>query len=101
MTTGVLVSPPGYCAKNVSGSANLFTGACYVDKVIIATAGTSACSIIDSTGTSATAANTILTIPASPTQGTIYTLNARCFSGLSAVIAGGAVLTVTYGDTAF
>lgn len=101
MTTGVIIAPPGYTAKNVSASANLYTGQCYVSQVIFATAGTAACSIIDSTGTSATAANTIWTGPAAPAAGSVYSLNARCFSGLSAVIAGGAVITVTYGDTAF
>jgi hypothetical protein len=101
MATGALILPPGYTALNVSASANLYTGKCYVSQIIVATGGTAACSIIDSTGTSATAANTVWTSPATTTAGTCY-LNGpiRCYNGISAVIAGGAVLTVTYGDLA-
>jgi hypothetical protein len=94
------VGDGGYSALNVTSGTNLISGRCTVFKVIVVVTAAAASSVIDSTGTSATAANTILTIPASTTVGTMYTLNWPCFTGLSVIPGSGVTLSVTYSEGA-
>jgi hypothetical protein len=86
----------GSSALNVTSATNLFSGVGAVYRVVVAVTAAAASSIIDSTGTTATAANTILTIPASTTQGTVYTLNWPVSAGLSIVPGSGVTLSVAY-----
>ena len=90
----------GYSALNITTGTNLISGRCSVYKVVVVVTAAAASSIIDSTGTSATAANTILTIPASTAVGTVYTLNWPCFIGLSVVPGASVTLNVTYSEGA-
>lgn len=91
-----LVSDGGSSALNITSAVNLFTGVGAVYKVIVNVSAASVCSIIDSTGTTATAANTVLTIPASTAVGTMYTLNWPFSQGLSVVPGSGVTLAVSY-----
>jgi hypothetical protein len=93
-------SDGGYSALNITTGTNFITGRCTVFKVTIVTSAAAASTVIDSAGTSATAANTILTIPASTAAGTVYTLNWPCFVGLSVIPGASVVLACTYSEGA-
>jgi hypothetical protein len=97
------VGDGGYTSLNIQGGApiNLITGRAIVFKVIVLVSAAAASSIIDSIGTSPSAANTILTIPASTAVGTIYSINWPCFTGLSIVPGSGVTLNVSYSEGAF
>lgn len=97
MTTPTrLVFDGGYTALDVAVASNFNVGQTTVYRVIVNVVSASAGAIIDSTGTTPTAANTILPIPASAPIGTIYTLNWKCFQGLSVVPGAGGALNVSY-----
>lgn len=91
-----LVADGGSSALNVTAATNLFAGVGTVYKVIVVVSAANACSIIDSTGTTPTSANTILSIPASAAVGTIYTLNWPVTAGLSVVPGASVTLSVSY-----
>jgi hypothetical protein len=93
-----LVADGGYSALNLTGSTNLLAVPGTLYRVVVVVSAAAASTIIDSTGTSATAANTILTIPASTTAGTIYTLEWPLQVGLSVVCGSGVTLAVTFGE---
>lgn len=100
-----LVADGGYTALNITTATSLApVGTVNADnpaygtvyRVIVVVTAAAASSIIDSTGTTATAANTILTIPASTTQGTVYTLNWPFKQGLGIVPGSGVTLAVSW-----
>src|SRR6185437_6048865 len=96
MTVPVRATTEGHYTVYNQATGNLVTGAAGVRRVIVNTTAASASQVIDSTGTTPTAANTILTIPASAAVGTIYVLNWRCNTGLSVVCGGAMTLNVAY-----
>lgn len=97
MTVPVRLLPEGgSSALNVTAATNLFTGVGAVYRVIVVVAAAAACSVIDSTGTTANAGNTLLTIPASAAVGTVYTLNWPIQNGLSVVPGAGVTVAVAY-----
>lgn len=81
---------------NIIASVNVKSGVGRLYRVVLNTAGSTATSIIDSTGTSATAANTILTIPSTAAAGTVFVLEWPFATGLSVVPGTSAVLAVSY-----
>lgn len=91
-----LAADGGYSALNLTSSTSVMAKPGTVYKVIVAVSAAAASTIIDSTGTSATAANTILVIPASTTAGTIYTLNWPLVNGLGVLPGASVTLCVTY-----
>lgn len=93
-----LVADGGYSRLNIAAAVNLFTGQGTVYRVVVIVTAATASSVIDSAGTSATAPNTILTIPASTVQGTVFTLNWPCQAGLSIVPGAGVTLAVSFSE---
>lgn len=97
-----LVADGAYSALNITGATQLGatptngTRTCF--KVIVVVSAAAASSICDTAASSpsASAANTILTIPASTTQGTVYTLNWPCFAGLGIIPGSGVTLAVSW-----
>ena len=90
----------GYGSINLTGSSTLGLSSAGDQRMIlkvwvIATAA-NASSIIDSTGTTPSAANTILTIPSNTTVGTIYELNYPCSAGIGVVAGTNVTLGVTW-----
>lgn len=81
---------------NVTAATNIKASPGRVFRVILNTAGSTASSIIDSTGTSVTAANTILTIPTTATAGTVFYLDWPCTAGISVVPGTSAVIAISY-----
>jgi hypothetical protein len=84
------VGDGGYSALNVTAATQLFTGVGTIYRVVVNVSAANASYVIDSAGTTQAAGNTILTIPASTTAGTVYTLNWPCLTG-GAIIPGGTV----------
>src|SRR5690348_6004865 len=93
-----LPSVPNKSSLNITGSGvNLKTGSGMVTSVCLNTASSAgASSIIDSTGTSVTAANTIFAIPQAQTAPYCATFQIPFANGLSVVPGTTAVLTVSY-----
>jgi len=93
-----LPSVPNKSSLNITGSGvNLKTGSGMVTSVCLNTASSAgASSIIDSTGTSITAANTIFAIPQAQTAPYCATFQIPFANGLSVVPGTTAVLTVSY-----
>jgi hypothetical protein len=97
MTVPVRLLPEGgSSALNLTTGTNLFTGVGAVYRVIVVVTAAAASSVIDSAGTSATSANTLLTIPASTLVGTVYYLAWPVVAGLSIVPGSGVTLAVSY-----
>lgn len=94
-----LVADGGYSALNVaSPGVTLVSGQATIYRVIVTTSAAAASSILDSAGITPSAANTILTIPASTAVGTIFTLNWPCQQGLSVVPGSGVTLSVSWSE---
>ena len=105
MTTPIRnVADGGYTALNITSATNLVgagsgpnqpsNGTVY--RVIVVATAAAASYIIDSAGTSQSAINTILTIPASTPVGTVYYLRWPFFVGLSVLPGSGVTLAVSY-----
>lgn len=82
-------------ALGISSNKVLVTGPGRVFNIIVVTAPSSAASVLDSTGSTVTAANTILSIPTTATVGQIFVVDCPYFIGLSLVVSGG-VFNVIY-----
>ena len=91
-----LVADGGYSALNVTTATNYGTGPMTVYRVVVAVSAAAISYVIDSAGTTQTAANTVLTIPASTAVGTVYTINWPCLSGLALVPGAGVTLAMSY-----
>ena len=81
---------------NITAATNVKNSSGRAVRIILNTAGSTASSIIDSTGVTVTAANTILTIPSTAVAGTIYYLDWPCVSGISVVPGTSAVIAISY-----
>lgn len=81
---------------NITAATTVKSGVGRVYRVVLNTVGATATSIIDSASTTVTAANTILTIPATATAGTVFLLDWPCAAGLSVVPGTSAVLSVSF-----
>jgi len=93
-----LLSDGGFSTLNITGATNVLGRPGTVYKVVVNATAAKDSTIIDSTGTTAAAGNTILTIPASTTVGTIFTLNWPCMAGIAVVPGSGVTLAVSFGD---
>ena|SRR5690348_4829538 len=92
-----LPSVPNKSSLNITTGINLKTGSGMVTSVCLNTASSGGAStIIDSTGTSVTAANTIFAIPQAQTAPYCATFQIPFATGLSVVPGTSAVLTVSY-----
>jgi hypothetical protein len=91
-----LVGDGTYSALNVTAATNYGPDPITVYKVIVNVTAAAASYVIDSTGTTQTAANTVLTIPASTTVGTVYTLNWPFQFGFALVPGAGVTLSASY-----
>lgn len=96
MTAPVRQTENGWYTVLNSATANLKTGRGTVRRVIVNTTAASPSTVIDSTGTTVTAANTILVIPASTAAGTVYQLDWHCFQGISINCGGAMTLNVAW-----
>ena len=98
-TSGPFFLPavPNTSALNITTGTNLKTGRGMVTSVCLNTASSGGAStIIDSTGTSVTAANTIFAIPQAQTAPYCTTFQIPFATGLSVVPGTSAVLVVSY-----
>lgn len=100
MTVPIRFINSGYGRTNITAATNLGVTSSgdmrQVERVIVVVTGVTDSTIIDSTGTSATAANTILIIPAGTDAGTIFPLEYPCSAGIGVVPGTGATLAVVY-----
>jgi hypothetical protein len=67
-----------------------------VYRVVVQVSAAAVSYVIDSTATTQSAGNTVLTIPASTAVGTIYLLNWPCLQGLALVPGAGVTLAMSY-----
>jgi len=96
-STFFLPATPNTSALNITTGTNLKTGRGMVTSVCLNTASSGGAStIIDSTGTSVTAANTIFAIPQAQTAPYCATFQIPFATGLSVVPGTSAVLVVSY-----
>src|SRR3954462_15820378 len=91
-----LVADGGYSTENITAATNLCTGPGTVYRIIVNATAATISYIIDSTGTTQSAANTVLTIPASTTVGTILTIIWPFSAGISVVPGAGNTLAVSW-----
>jgi len=91
-----LVADGGQTALNVTAATNYGTGLMTVYRVIVEVSAAAVSYVVDSAGTTQSAANTVLTIPASTAVGTVYTLNWPCIQGLALVPGAGVTLAMSY-----
>lgn len=92
-----------YTALGITANTNLVAAGTAPDnpnsgciyRVIVEVAPSSTAYILDSAGTTQSAANTILTIPSSTVAGTVYYIMWRFYNGLS-VLPGSGTLAVSY-----
>lgn len=100
MTVPVRPIASGYRSTNITSAQNLglttAQDARMVVKVVVVASSGAAGSIIDSTDTTPTAANTLLPIPAGTSEGTIYDLMCPCNAGLGVVPGAGGTLMVVW-----
>ena len=102
MTTPTrLVADGGYTALGVTSATNYNPNATQtlmtVYRVIVNVSANAVSYVIDVlSGTTQTAGNTILTIPANTAAGTIYELNWPCILGLALVPGSGVTLAASY-----
>lgn len=97
MTTSTrLVADGAYSVLNVTSAQSLFTGGGTIYRVIVNVSAAAASFVIDSTGTSQSSGNTILTIPASTTAGTVYDIAWPCIAGCALVPGSGVTLAASY-----
>lgn len=94
--TGFQPSIPSKSSLNITTGTNVKASPGTIGTVCLNTAAGTASSVIDSTGTSATAANTILTIPSTVTAGTCFALNWPAAVGISVVPGTNGVMSVSY-----
>lgn len=91
-----ILADGGSSALNVTAATNYFTGVGQVARVVVNATAATISYVIDSTGTTQSAANTVLTIPASTAVGTVFTINWPISNGLSVVPGAGVTLAVSY-----
>jgi hypothetical protein len=80
---------------NVTSSTNVKASAGRVGKVIVNVAPTSTAYVLDSTGTTQSAANTLLVIPSGTVAGTVFNLDFPAQAGISLIPSGG-TLAISY-----
>jgi hypothetical protein len=88
----------GSSRLNITAATNVKTTPGRVYRVIVnnTSAASGVSTIIDSTGTSVTAAATILVIPAAAAAGTTYLIDWPCAVGISVVPGSGAIISIAY-----
>lgn len=96
MTVPTRTVPSGYSTLGISTNTTLHTGSGSVLRVSVQVAAAAACSIIDSTGTVASAGNTILAIPASTVAGTVYAVDWPYVTGLTVLPGASVTLNVNW-----
>ena len=100
MTVPIRFINSGYGRTNITSATTLGTTSSgdmrLIQKVIVVITGSTASTIIDSTGTTPSAANTVLIIPAGATAGNVYDIEYPCTAGIGVVPGTGATLAVVW-----
>lgn len=96
LTTCFKPNGAGLSALNITSATNVKPSPGRIGTVCLNTAASSASSVIDSTGTSVSAANTVLTLPSTTVAGTCVRLDWPALVGISVVPGTNGVMSVSY-----